>query len=59
MTYLGVNFVLASGMHSYGFGQSSVVNWMVVVALAEVAFIVAGWIAHRASMRPTIASATA
>ena len=25
MTYLGVNFVLASGLHSYGFGDSSVV----------------------------------
>lgn len=59
MTYLGVNFVLASGMHSYGFGQSSVVNWMFVVALAEVAFIVAGWLAHRASLRPTLTSATA
>ena len=26
MTYLGVNYVLAAGLHSYGFGDSSVVG---------------------------------
>lgn len=41
MTYLGVNFVLNTGMHSYGMGDSPVVKWMVLVALAECAFI--GW----------------
>lgn len=41
MTYLGVNFVLSTGMHSYGMGDSPVVKWMVLVALAELAFI--GW----------------
>jgi cytochrome c-type biogenesis protein CcsB len=51
MTYLGVNFVLASGLHSYGFGSSSVVNGMVAVALVEVAFVTAGWIAHRRNRR--------
>ncbi len=35
MTYLGVNFVLASGLHSYGFGDSSVVRAMVATALVE------------------------
>jgi cytochrome c-type biogenesis protein CcsB len=47
MTYLGVNFVLASGLHSYGFGESSVVNWMVVVAVAEAAFIGLAWLKTR------------
>jgi ABC-type transport system involved in cytochrome c biogenesis permease subunit len=47
MTYLGVNFVLSTGMHSYGFGDSPVVTWMVVVALAELAFVGAGWWAWR------------
>jgi ABC-type transport system involved in cytochrome c biogenesis permease subunit len=47
MTYLGVNYVLAAGLHSYGFGSSSVVNWMVIVALAEVAFLIAGWVVER------------
>ena len=47
MTYLGVNFVLASGLHSYGFGDSSVVRSMVAVALAEVAFIGIAWARSR------------
>jgi cytochrome c-type biogenesis protein CcsB len=47
MTYLGVNFVLTTGMHSYGFGDSPVVTWMVVVALAELTFVGAGWWAWR------------
>jgi ABC-type transport system involved in cytochrome c biogenesis permease subunit len=43
MTYLGVNFVLASGLHSYGFGDSSVVQAMVAVAVVEVAFVAFAW----------------
>ncbi len=39
MTYLGVNFVLATGMHSYGMGDSPVVLWMLLVALAEFLFL--------------------
>lgn len=41
MTYLGVNYVLGTGLHSYGFGDSPIVMWMIVVALAEAAFL--GW----------------
>ena len=47
MTYVGVNFVLAAGLHSYGFGSSAVVNRFAVVALAEALFLAAGWWAHR------------
>ena len=47
MTYLGVNFVLSTGMHSYGMGDSPVVMWMVIVALAEAVFLGAGILAHR------------
>jgi cytochrome c-type biogenesis protein CcsB len=43
MTYLGVNFVLASGLHSYGFGDSSVVRAMVLTALVEAAFLGVAW----------------
>ncbi len=43
MTYLGVNFVLSAGLHSYGFGDSSVVRAMVATALVEVAFIGVAW----------------
>jgi cytochrome c-type biogenesis protein CcsB len=49
MTYLGVNFVLASGLHSYGFGDSSVVRAMVLAALAEASFIGVAWARHRRS----------
>ncbi len=51
MTYLGVNFVLAAGLHSYGFGGSSVVNGMAGVALAEIVFVGAGWLAYRRNER--------
>ena len=43
MTYLGVNFVLSAGLHSYGFGDSSVVRAMVITAVAEGAFIAVAW----------------
>ena len=56
MTYLGVNFVLASGLHSYGFGGSSIVNGMLIVAAFEIVFILAGYLAHR---RTTVTDATA
>jgi cytochrome c-type biogenesis protein CcsB len=52
MTYLGVNFVLASGLHSYGFGESNVVRAMVAVALLELAFLGAGWARRRGGARP-------
>lgn len=42
MTYIGVNFVLTTGLHSYGFGGSSVVRWMLIVAAAEGLFLVVG-----------------
>jgi ABC-type transport system involved in cytochrome c biogenesis permease subunit len=47
MTYLGVNFVLASGLHAYGFGSSNLVTVMLVIAAGEGAFVLAAWNAHR------------
>jgi hypothetical protein len=47
MTYLGVNFVLTTGMHSYGMGDSPVVMWMVIVAVVELAFLAWGYSAFR------------
>jgi ABC-type transport system involved in cytochrome c biogenesis permease subunit len=46
MTYLGVNFVLAAGLHSYGFGSGNLVLIMGIIALAETAFVLAGAWAH-------------
>ncbi|BDG07330.1 cytochrome c biogenesis protein CcsA [Anaeromyxobacter paludicola] len=56
MTYLGVNFVLTTGMHSYGMGDSPVVTWMIVVALAEIAFLVIGWAAHQRQQKALAAA---
>jgi ABC-type transport system involved in cytochrome c biogenesis permease subunit len=48
MTYLGVNYILAAGMHSYGFGGSDVVTWMVGSGVVEIAFLTAGFtVRHR------------
>jgi hypothetical protein len=47
MTYLGVNFILASGLHSYGFGGGGLVGWMSGIGALEVVFLAAGWFAHR------------
>jgi cytochrome c-type biogenesis protein CcsB len=47
MTYLGVNYVLAAGLHSYGFGHSKVATWLVIAAVAETAFVAAGAVAYR------------
>jgi cytochrome c-type biogenesis protein CcsB len=54
MTYLGVNFVLASGLHSYGFGESGVVRSMLAVALVELAFLGAGWLRRRPGVPATV-----
>jgi cytochrome c-type biogenesis protein CcsB len=51
MTYLGVNFVLTAGLHSYGFGGSSMLNAMLGVAGLEIAFVGAGWLAYRRNQR--------
>ena len=47
MTYLGVNFVLTTGLHSYGMGDSPVVAWMAIVAAVELAFLAWGFVAQR------------
>lgn len=52
MTYLGVNFVLASGLHSYGFGESNVLRAMIAVALLELVFLGAAWNRRRAATHP-------
>lgn len=47
MTYIGVNYVLSAGLHSYGFGAGGVVEWMGAIAALEVVFIGVGYLAHR------------
>jgi cytochrome c-type biogenesis protein CcsB len=47
MTYLGVNYVLAAGLHSYGFGSSKIAIWLAAGGLAEAVFVTVGNIAAR------------
>lgn len=51
MTYIGVNFVLSAGLHSYGFGSGGVVQWMAIIGAAEVAFLAVGYFANRRNRR--------
>jgi cytochrome c-type biogenesis protein CcsB len=59
MTYIGVNFVLAAGLHSYGFGSSGVVRTMGAILVLEIAFLLAGWAANRRAAAPRPAAARA
>jgi cytochrome c-type biogenesis protein CcsB len=51
MTYLGVNFVLGAGLHSYGMGDSPVLSWMILVAVVEAAFLLWGLVATRRQLK--------
>lgn len=35
MTYVGVNFVLGTGLHSYAFGKGAVARWLMIFACAQ------------------------
>jgi ABC-type transport system involved in cytochrome c biogenesis permease subunit len=43
MTYLGVNYVLGTGLHSYGGSGANLINTMLLIALVEMAFIFVAW----------------
>jgi cytochrome c-type biogenesis protein CcsB len=51
MTYVGVNFVLTAGLHSYGFGGGPVMRWMILLAEIEVFFLVICGVAHYRARR--------
>lgn len=59
MTYLGVNYVLSAGLHSYGFGGSKIAFWLVVGGIVEAAFVGVGlWAYKRNGKRPPMAAFT-
>lgn len=39
MTYVGVNYVLGAGLHSYGFGTGAVARYMFLIGGADLAFV--------------------
>lgn len=51
MTYLGVNYVLAAGLHSYGFGGSKIATWLLIGGLVEAAFVAVGFWAYKRNER--------
>jgi len=64
MTYVGVNFVLSSGLHSYGFGTGAVVKYMfriggidlALIALCAAIYVARnGWKSLAATPRPETA----
>ncbi|MBU0616980.1 MAG: cytochrome c biogenesis protein CcsA [Planctomycetes bacterium] len=55
MTYVGVNYVLGTGLHSYGFGTGAVVRWMFIVGgvdLALIALCSIVYLSRRAAQTP-------
>jgi ABC-type transport system involved in cytochrome c biogenesis permease subunit len=57
MTYVGVNFVLGIGLHSYGFGTGAVVYYMFLLGSLDLAFVTVCSIVHLLRMKmevPTV-----
>jgi len=46
MTYLGVNYVLGIGLHSYGFGTGAVARYMFTVGGIDLALVAILWAIH-------------
>jgi cytochrome c-type biogenesis protein CcsB len=46
-TFYGVNYVMATGLHSYGFGSGGE-QWVGLWALLELAFLAVCWVRYRA-----------
>ena len=40
MTYVGVNYVLGTGLHSYGFGTGAAAFWMLTIGGIDLALMV-------------------
>ena len=39
MTYVGVNYILGIGLHSYGFGTGAMTTWMFRIGGLDLAFV--------------------
>ena len=59
MTYLGVNYVLGTGLHSYGFGTGAVKKYMFTLGSADLAFVALCaliYLARRSSAPPALSA---
>jgi len=61
MTYVGVNYVLGMGMHSYGFGTGAIVKYVTLCGVIEVAFVLVCALFHygRRLARPRLTDGAA
>lgn len=57
MTYVGVNYVLGTGLHSYGFGAGPVVLWMYRLGSIDLAFVLLMTVLYLVRSQPSSASA--
>ncbi len=48
MTYVGVNYVLGIGLHSYGFGTGAVVKYLFIIGGGDLALIAISCVVHLA-----------
>jgi cytochrome c-type biogenesis protein CcsB len=53
MTYYGVNFILAAGLHSYGFSEGGQIYALLYVVI-EIAVISMAFLRHRSAIRPAL-----
>lgn len=53
MTYVGVNFVLGTGLHSYGFGTGAVKKYMFMTAGFDLAFVALCGLIYLARRQPS------
>ncbi|MCC7292467.1 MAG: cytochrome c biogenesis protein CcsA [Phycisphaerales bacterium] len=46
MTYVGVNYILGTGLHSYGFGTGAMARLMLMAGTADLLLIAVLWVVH-------------
>ena len=52
MTYVGVNYVLGTGLHSYGFGMGAVASRMCLVGAIDLGIVLVFMLIHTLRQRP-------
>ena len=51
LTYYGVNFILAAGLHSYGFSEGGQL-YVALYAVVEIAIVAGAYLRHRVAAGP-------
>ncbi len=51
MTYVGVNYILGTGLHSYGFGTGAMARSMLMTGTADLLFIAVLWVVYQWNIR--------